>query len=336
MNDLFRFNWQAFDTASGIKVSLGAIVIFALAAMTGEDWTATSFVVLFVWLTNIPGALKDRIGGMLAFGAGAIAVTFLSGQMGLDLWPNVIAIAIIGFLGTVAFVWGMRAYMVGYMIICWAIYGPFLVSSTSVTNCVLAILLGIGIVIVLNVIGSYFDKDKGAEASTDAAPAAADDSPAGPSFDVVVSFSITVALVLALTTYLGWVTLKTDPTMVVAGAFFVIGFDSNKTWVAGIARVIGILAGITLGLFVSQLVSPGLLLDAIAVVAFFLCFAAAPVHPGFLMFFLLFILALGWAGLDTETLDLTFWERFLGEGIGVVIAMAAIGFLQWRHDRAAG
>ena len=137
--------------------------------------------------------------------------------------------------------------------------------------------------------------------------------------DFIIAYSITVAIVLALTTYLGWIKLKTDPTMVVGGAFFVIGFDVNKTWVAGIARVIGIAAGMLLGMVIGGMLDPGLLYYTILIAAFFLCFAAMPVHPGLFMFFFMLLIAMGWQGLETEQLNLTFWERFLGEGVGVFI-----------------
>ena len=39
--------------------------------------------------------------------------------------------------------------------------------------------------------------------------------------------------VLGLTTYYGWRELSVDPSLMTGGAFFVLGFDVYKTWVAG-------------------------------------------------------------------------------------------------------
>ena len=83
-------------------------------------------------------------------------------------------------------------------------------------------------------------------------------------------------------------------------------------------------------------VPPGWALDLIVIAAFFMCFAAMPVHPGFFMFFFMLLLAIGWHGMEAEKLDLTFWERVSGETVGVVIAMAAIAFLQWQQNRRIG
>ena len=329
MSELFRFDWQAFDAMSGLKVTIAALLIFGLMAVTGETWIATGLVLLFAWLTNVPGNLKDRLSGMLAFAIGAIAITYLSGLIGLSLWPNTIAITVIGFLATLALAWDTRAYMVGYALICWAIYGPFLIVSTSVTNCVLAILVGTGAIMVTTVIGSFFEKDD----STDAPENNDEASSTAPDYAAAMPYATTVALVLGLTTYLGWITLKTDPTMAVGAAFFIIGFDAKKTWIAGIARVIGIVAGVLLGYAASQYLEPGLVTDAVAVGALFLCFAAMGVNPGLFMFFFMFIIASGWSALDPETLNLTFWERISGEGVGVIIAMLAIGYMHWRQTR---
>jgi hypothetical protein len=265
---------------------------------------------------------------MVAFAIGAIALTYLSGWIGLDLWSNTIAIVIIGILGTLALAHGTRAYMVGYVLICWGIYGPFLVASSSLTNCVGAIVVGTGAIIMTTLIGSFFEKDDEAPASDEGQAQSQK-----PDYAAVMPYALTVAAVLGLTTYLGWITLKTDPTMAVAGAFFVIGFDAKKTWVAGITRVIGVILGVICGYAAAQILEPGLTTDIVTLVALFMSFAAMGVNPGLFMFFFMFLIALGWTALDPETLDLTFWERVSGEGVGVAIAIIAIGFLQWLQSR---
>ena len=326
MGELFRMNWAAFDPISGIKAGVAAVIVFGLMAVTGESWIATGLVILFAWLTNVPGSLKSRLSGHVAFAVGAIALTYLSGWMGLELWPNTIAIVIIAFLGTLLLALGTRAYMVGYVLICWAIYGPFLVASSSVTNCVLAILVGTGAIIVTPVLGSFFEK---------ADPPTQESPPTEPDFAAAVPYSATVAIALGFTTWLGWVTLETDPTMIVGGAFFIIGFDAIKTWVAGIARVIGILIGIALGLAVSPTLPPGLLTDAVVIGTLFLCFAAGGINPAFFMLFFMFLISLGWSALEPALLELTFQERVFGEGSGVFVGMVAIAMLQWLQSREA-
>lgn len=328
MKDIFRFDWSAFDPVSGIKVAVASLLVFGLMAVTGETWIATGLVLLFAWLTNVPGPLKERIAGIVAFAIGAIALTYLSGWLGLSPLPNTIAIAIIGFVGTLALALGTRPYMVGYVVICWAIYGPFLVASTSVENCVGAIIVGTGAIILTTLVGSLFEK-----VNESTAPVEEHAKAQKPDYEAAMPYALTVAFVLGLTTYIGWNTLNTDPTMAVAGAFFVIGFDAKKTWVAGVTRVIGIILGVFCGYAAAQILEPGLTTEIVTLAALFMSFAAMNVNPGLFMFFFMFLIALGWTALDPETLNLTFWERVSGEGVGVAIAMLAIGFMQWLQTR---
>jgi hypothetical protein len=326
MSDLFRFKWQAFNPVSGTKIAIGLIVMMVLTKLTGETWLATGLVAMLAWLTNVPGSLKNRISGMLLFAVGAVAITVVSGQMELALWPNVIAVSVIGLLGTLALAWGTRAFMVGWVLICWAIYAPFLVDDTSVVNCVLAILAGTGVLVALNAMTADSEGDS-------ATAPRAEESSAKPGMDFVIPYSVTVALILALTTYYGWIHLKTDPTLIVGGAFFVIGFDRNKTWGAGIGRVIGLVAGISLGLLIAKLLGPGLMLDVIMIAACGLSFGTMAIHPGAWMFFFMIFVAIGWQGLEREAFDLALRERLYGEIAGVVTAMVAIVFLQWWQNR---
>jgi hypothetical protein len=53
------------------------------------------------------------------------------------------------------------------------------------------------------------------------------------------------------------------------------------------------------------------------------------------MFFFMLLIAMGWQGLEIEQLNLTFWERLLGEGVSVLIAMVAIAFLHWWQIRTS-
>ncbi|MGI9530011.1 FUSC family protein [Lutimonas sp.] len=326
MKDLLIFNWKAIDYKSGLKVAIGGIVLFGLSVTTQESWMATGLSLLFAWLTNVPGSLKDRITGMTAFAIGAIVITIISGQIELSLWSNVAGIALIGFLGSILLIKGTRAFMVGYVLICWAIYSPFLISSTSVNNCILAIVVSVGILILLSFVASFFENPTIQDETTDSSTVRVDTN-------YIIAYSVAIALVLGVTTYIGWTSLKTDPTLVTGGAFFVIGFDAKKTKIIGIARVIGILTGMILGWILSSNLEPGLLYYSILLLALFLSFAMEPVHPGFLMFFFMVLISMGWQGLDNSEVNLNFYERLLGEGTGVLIAMVAIGFLQWLQSR---
>ena len=326
MGELIRFNWQAFNPTSGTKVAIGFVVMIALTKLTGESWMAAGLAVLLAWITNVPGSLKNRVLGMLGFAAGAVAITLISGLIGLALWPNIILVSVVGLLGTLLLARGTRAYLVGKVLIIWAIFGPFLVDGTGTLSSVLAILVGTGVLIVLEAVAAL-PPLKGTATATAA------ESSAEHGMDFIVSYSITIALVLALTTYLGRALLETDATILVGAAFFVIGFEVHKTWVRGFARVIGGLAGASLGILISNLLGPGLLLDVIAIAAIFLCFATTSIHPGSFIFFLMLFTAIGWVGFESDELVYTFLQRLTGGTIGVLIAMVAVVLLQMVQNR---
>jgi len=143
----------------------------------------------------------------------------------------------------------------------------------------------------------------------------------------IAGYALVVAIALAVGTWIAQ-SAQTDPSMVAAGAFFVIGFDLKKTFVGGIARLIGIFVGIVLATLLLSQVAPGPLFEIIMIVTAFLVFALAPVHPSFLMLFLTIFLASGWRGMEADVFELTIYEKVVGETIGVAIAMIALILLQ--------
>lgn len=328
ISDLLRFNWGAFSLSSGIKVSSGLLVMLILTQITGEAWLATALVAMFAWMANFPGSLKDRTVGLISFAVSASVITILHGFIKTSVWPNTFAIMVFGFLGTIALFWGMRAFMIGFSLICWAIYGPLMVATTSVSNCLIAILAGTIVVILLNAIGDALEKKQYLE-KEDVAPESTGTTDPPLPVSYLIGYAFIVAVVLGLTTYFGWVELKTDPSLMAGGAFFVIGFDIRKTWVAGIGRVLGLIGGSLLGLLIANLLGPGTILDLVMIIACGLSFAAAGVHPGGWMFFFMVFVAIGWHGMDAATFNLTVAERFYGELIGIAIAMTAILCIRW-------
>ena len=210
--------------------------------------------------------------------------------------------------------------MVGWAIIIYMIYAPSFVAGIGLEDSIFAIVIGVGVLFVLNVVGNVIKPDGGDEPDNA--------GEVGADSDYIAAYALIIAVVLGVATWLGQ-SIKTDPLMVTAAAFFVIGFDPRKTWVGGITRLIGIFLGILLGTLLVMLIGPGLLLQVVLVAACFLCFSTAPVHPSLLMFFLTIYFAGGWQGLQTEALELTINEKIIGESVGVVLAFIAIGLLQY-------
>ena len=87
--------------------------------------------------------------------------------------------------------------------------------------------------------------------------------------------------------------------------------------------------GALTGLFLAGVLGPGIVLDSLMVIACGLKFVVIAVHPGAWMCFFMVFVAIGWLGLNLETIDLTVTERLYGETVGIMVAMLAIIFLQW-------
>jgi len=327
MKDLIKFNWQAFNFVSGTKFATGVVVLLVTQNLTGESWMTTGLIALFAWLANIPGPLKDRIGGMVGFALGAIICTLLVSLVGTELVPGIIALSVVGLLGTAAALWGARAGMVGWAVVMYMIYAPSFVAGIGLEHSLLAILIGVGVLFLLNVVDYVINPD------TDSELKSAGD--AGADSGYIAAYSLIIAIAFAVGTWMGQ-SMKTDPTMIAATAFFVIGFDARKTFIGGIARLIGIALGLFLGTALLMQIGPGLFLSIILVLVCFLCFAASGVHPSLLMFFLTLFTAAGWQGMQPDVLDLTIKEKMLGETIGVVIAFISLALLQMWDKRRGG
>ena len=149
MSDLFRVELSRFDLATGLKVLAGLIAVFGLTAVTDQPWMATGLVVLFGWMTDLPGKLEYRLFGVVAFGVGAALITLVADALGTGAPADTVLILVVGLLGSLLLANGTRPYMVGYVLICWAIYGPALATETSVGNVLLAIFVGTAILVAI-------------------------------------------------------------------------------------------------------------------------------------------------------------------------------------------
>jgi hypothetical protein len=320
MKELIQFNWKAFDTVTGTKFAIGVAILLLIENVTGASWITTALIALFAWLANVPGSLKDRIGGMIGFTLGAIFCTVLVFMIGPQLQLGIFALSVIGLLGTIAALWGSRSGMIGWAIIMYMLYAPSFVAGIGLENSLFAILIGVGVFFFLNVAGDVINTDRSSD------PENAGE--VGASSGYIAAYALIIAVALAVGTWMGQ-SIKTDPTMVAGTAFFVIGFDQRKTFIGGIARIIGITLGIFLGTLLVSQIGPGIALMVLLVAISFLTFATAPVHPSFLMFFLTLYFSAGWYGLQPDVLELTINEKLVGESAGIVIALISLALLQY-------
>ncbi len=325
MSELFRINWAGFDAPTGLKVAIGLLVVLLLAALTNQPWMATGLVMLFGWITDLPGALKQRVVGITAFGLGALVLTFLFGVFGTGLRAVTLLTFFAGLLGSLLLAKGMRPYLIGYVVICWAIYGPAMIDGTSLSNVLIAIVVGTCVLVALIWAGErVFPSDRSQEPAEEKLPF---------TLQYVCIFSVTIAVVLGATTFAGYRHLAINPTVIAGAAFFVIGFDAHQSWIAGFGRLVGVVVGGFIGFYLASSIGAGLLLDSLTIAMAFLTFATMSMHSGALMFFLVMMGAVGWVQLEPELQNVIAAETFLGEALGIVVAMVTVVFLQWAQQQ---
>jgi hypothetical protein len=192
------------------------------------------FLALLVALINLPGPRRERIRGILAYivlGAGLVGLAHL---LGGTYWPWLVAMLAVGFLGSLAMIWGPRGYMVGWCLIVWFYVAPLVGAIDDTLSVLGAHVLGSGVMLVLIVLFSPKDVDGAAEDALGEVSAATEEPP----LSFVLGYALTVGLVLALGLALGdaWLT---DPTMILNASLMVLMPSPAKTWSVGIDRMLG-------------------------------------------------------------------------------------------------
>jgi hypothetical protein len=117
---ILRFDWGEFDARAGWRYAFGVALVIVLSELVDFPWLGAGISALLVALINLPGPRRERIRGILAYivlGAGLVGLAHL---LGGTYWPWLVAMLAVGFLGSLAMIWGPRGYMVGGCLIVWS------------------------------------------------------------------------------------------------------------------------------------------------------------------------------------------------------------------------
>lgn len=328
---LFRFDWGAFDTAAGLKYAIGILVVWWLTEAYGFISFVAGVSTLLAWLTDIPGQRRDRILGMVAYALLGVPLTLLGIQLATSPWLLIAATFIVAFVGTMPLARGSRLFMVGWVLIFWFLLVPLFEATEDPSQIVVSFLVGAAAVILLTLLGALVERWLG-RGNVSVLPN--NDTGEQPALSFVVGYSFTVALTLAVTLFIGWRLLESDPTLVAQGAFFVIGPNSRQTWINGIERAIAVVLGIVVGLWAFQFVAEGTVAYVLIVALIsFLTLALMNVNYGAFMFFFVVFMAFWWAESGLDKAYFLAGERIAAELLAIVIAGLAVFSLQWWSKR---
>jgi len=316
-NRLFAFDWTAIDVATGAKFAIGVATVTIISSFFPFEGMVAGMGALLAWLCDAPGSTADRMSGMVVFGLLSVPATLLAQGLGDNLWIHVAVLFLVAFAGTMTMTKGTRAFKVGWALIYWFLLAPLFGSPEGGSwSTIWSLLLGVGVVLVLTLIAASLEK---APAAT---PAAA---PVDPRF--AWRYSLTVATTLAVCLVIGALWVKSDYTLIAGAAFMVIGLDSRQTWLAGIARGMGAVAGLLVGFYLLPLLEGDVVVLVFGAVMCFLSIALAGVNPAMFIFFFMIYLSPGWLALGPEQAHSVANERIFAELVGVLAAGIAVSIL---------
>ena len=192
---LFACNWAAFNAGAGVKYAVGIVIVFSLGHVIEFPTLVAGISALLAWLADVPGRRRDRVLGLLAFAIGAPILTVISAWVGTELLPQVVAISIVAFVGTLPMIKGQRSFMVGWSLTYWFLLAPlFHDPTTGVSITIYSLLLGTGIVILLTILPAFLRRaDKHIPTETDGG-----DAKDGPSISFVIGYAVAVTVNRAL------------------------------------------------------------------------------------------------------------------------------------------
>jgi len=329
---LFACDWAAFNAGAGVKYAIGIVIVFSLGHVIEFPTLVAGISALLAWLTDVPGRRRDRVLGLVAFAIGAPILTVLSAWIGPDVMPQVVAISVVAFAGTLPMIKGQRPFMVGWSLIYWFLLAPlFHDASAGVSITIYSLLLGAGIVILLTLLPALVRRGDRHIPTETVDGDAADE---GPSFPFVIGYALAVSATMAVCLTIGILWIDSDPTLVANAAFMVIGLSSRQTWILGLERAIGAVLGIVVGFLIFTSVESDVAIYVLGVVLSFLCMSLMNVNSALFIFFFLIFISDSWFSQGIEQANTIANERIVAELIGVVMAGIAIAVLQrWSTRR---
>lgn len=216
---------------------------------------------------------------------------------------------------------GMRAYMVGWVLVMWFFTVPLLGDPVNVA---ISHVIGSGIVVCYMLIRGILKSEK--ETSNED-KSLEPEEPQTPNPGFVVLYSLTVAIAMVLSIYLGTQWLDTDPTFIANSTFMIIGLNTKQTWKFGLERMLGALLGILIGFYMGMVLQYGVLGFIFCMVMAFFTLSVLEVNTGLTVFFLLALIAYGCGIIEYDKGNHIANERLFAEFTGFLIAGLAITIL---------
>ena len=313
---------------AGLGYALSVLFVWILIGPYKSTAYITGIVALLVWLSDVPGPVTQRLAGIIGVGGACIVFSLLTHLLGESFWPHVVLLFVAAFLGTAVMVFGTRAFLAGWVFIIWAIVAPLFEMSTSLSGIVSGLSIGTAVVAVVVVAAYLVTRRLKTEETADTGPSWRESLAANANWKFeTFGYATVVALVMVVTSIIGWKSVATDPSWVANAALMVIGADPQRLGFMGVQRALGTVLGIVAGFWLIQILSGPAVLIAATFAVSFLIVATMNVNYIMLAFFWTVFMSLEWSLKGQEHVATASMERIQAELLGIAIAVAAVYLL---------
>ena len=340
---MFNFNWHLFNPRIGLIFMVGCVVVFSIPAPREFSVLAAGVSALLAWLPIImvPDATRrQHLVGLVVYLLVGCLLTLMAAWLSATEVGLLVSMGVVTFLGYMCLLLGMHSFLNGWCLAYLYLLLPLFVAGGDVQSVLFGHILGVGMVIVLNLLKPVWAiatrrnvKEEEYEASS--TEEGEQDSDDDVTTGFAVAFATVVSAVIVAGLGLGHRFLTTDPTLIANATINMISPSLQQTWYSAVERLIlgtaGLLGGFYLGWFFPE---PWMGIFVL-LVSSFLTLALVYVNFGLLVCAMFFLLAYQWGSQQNEAAHLIGNEKLVGEFLGVAMAVVAISILTrlraWRR-----
>jgi hypothetical protein len=318
---MFKFDWSLIDVKTGLIFMVGVAIVFTFMGGSDFAWYAGGTAALLAWCTILlvpPQSRRRDFAGLGAYLVAGALMTWLGFELSSSPIGLVIGMFVVTFAAYMMLVWGGHAFMVGWCVVYWLMLVPLFMGGQTLNGILYAHVVGTGLVVVLNALKLLWDRKPRPEAG-----------PVEPAADrgYMTRYAGIVATAIAGGTALGTQLLTVDPTVIANATINIISPSLKQVWQNAVERVVLAFLGLIIGFYLGWFFPGDLFGNVLTAVTAFAALAMVRVSFAILMFFLFMMLAYPWGVMHSDAGHLIANEKLIGELIGVVIAILAIGVL---------
>lgn len=325
---MFKYDWSQFDAKTGLIFMISVLFVFNVMGDSTFAWLAAGTSAVLAWCTTLlvpPQSRRRDFAGLGVYLVAAAALTWLAVLVSSNTIGLIIAMFVATFAAYMTLLGGVHVFLVAWCAVYWFMLVPLFTGGQDLGAILYGHVVGTGVVIVLNVLKPLWKgKSEGETPQAEPSDPAAEQK---YSLGYILRFAGVVATSIAGGTALGTQWLTADPTVIANATMNIISPSFKQVWHAAVERMVLVSLGIAVGFYLGWFFPSELFGQLLTAAAAFAALAVVRVSFGLLVGFLFIMIAYPWGVLHSDAGHLIANEKFIGELIGIVIAVVAIGLL---------